>query len=235
MPTAVISGANRGLGLELARQYLDEGWQIYAINRSSSAAMSELKTSSRLVEIEADLTNDDSLRDATRLVDVPAIDLLINNAGMMGDSSLAEVGFDFQTFGTFNRDEWQRIFDINVCTPMALTELLADKLEAADNGCVVTLSSELGSNEHNTMGNFYPYRASKAAVNSMMKSMGANLKDRGIIAIAIQPGWVRTDMGGPKAHLEANESIRGVRETLARLTLEDNGKLFNYDGEEAPY
>ena len=235
MPTAVITGANRGLGLELTRQYIDDGWHVYAINRSSSDAMRELMTSKRLVAIEADLTNDDSLRAAAGQIDVAAIDLLINNAGMMGDDSLAEVGLAYQTFGTFNRDEWHRIFDINICTPMAITELLVDKLEAADDGCVVTLSSELGSNEHNTMGNFYPYRASKAAVNSMMKSMGANLKDRGIIAIAIQPGWVKTDMGGPNAGLEANDSIRGVRETLARLTLDDNGKLFNYDGEEAPY
>jgi NAD(P)-dependent dehydrogenase (short-subunit alcohol dehydrogenase family) len=235
MPTAVITGANRGLGLELSRQYIEDGWQVYAINRSSSDAMRELMKSNRLVVIDADLTNDDSLRAAAAQVDVAAIDLLVNNAGMMGDGSFAEIGFSYQTFGTFDRDEWHRIFDINICTPMALTELLVDKLEAADLGCVVTLSSELGSNEHNTMGNFYPYRASKAAVNSMMKSMGYNLKDRGIVAVAIQPGWVRTDMGGPKGALEAGDSIRGVRETLSKLTLEDNGKLFNYDGEEAPY
>ena len=235
MPTAVISGANRGLGLELTRQYLDDGWHVYAINRSSSDAMRELEKTGRLVMIEADLTNDDSLKAAISQIDVTTVNLLVNNAGMMGDGSFAEIGFEFQTFGTFNREEWHRIFDINVCTPMAVTELLVGKLEAADHGCVVTLSSELGSNHHNTMGNFYPYRASKAAVNSMMKSMGVNVKDRGINAVAIQPGWVRTDMGGPKGKLEATDSIRSVRETVARLSLQDNGKLFNYDGEEAPY
>ena len=235
MPTAVITGANRGLGLELTRQYLNEGWNIYTISRSHSDALDNLAKNRALTCLQANLTNDERLREAVAKIDSESVDLLINNAGMMGNGSFAETGLGYQSFGNFDRDEWLRIFDINVCTPMALSELLVDKLATAQRGCVVTLSSMLGSNAMNTIGNIYPYRASKAAVNSIMKSMGINLHERGVIAVAIQPGWVRTDMGGPHADIEAPESVQGMRATIARLTLEDSGKLFAYDGREMPY
>lgn len=106
----------------------------------------------------------------------------------MGDSTMADVGLSHQAFGTFNRDEWLRVFNLNVCTPMAMAELLVDHLAAADKPVIVTLSSIVGSNALNTIGNFYGYRASKAAVNSIMKSMGMNLRERGITCVALHPG-----------------------------------------------
>lgn len=235
MPTAVITGANRGLGLELTRQYLADGWHVIAIVRQTSTDLEKLRSGDMLEIVLANLINDESLQQAAGRITEDKIDLLINNAGTMGDGSFAEAGIDYQAFGSFNRPEWQRIFDINVFTPMALTELLAPKLEAAKAGRVVTLSSMVGSNSWNTTGNLYPYRASKAAVNSIMKSMGVNLAPRGIIAVAIQPGWIRTDMGGPNAPLEAPESMQEFRKTIANLTLADAGKLFAQDGSEAPY
>ena len=235
MPLAIITGTNKGLGLELTRQYLEDGWQVVAINRRSSGALEMLADRFPLRILEADLTSDDSLKGAVDKIDDRAIDVLVNNAGMMGDASFADVGINYQVFGTFNRDEWHRVFDINVCTPMALTELLVDKLEAADRPVVMTMSSMLGSNALNTMGNVYAYRASKAAVNSIMKSMGCNLKSRGIISIAMHPGWVRTELGGPNAEITPEESVAGMRRVLSSLSIDDSGKFVAFDGTDMPY
>lgn len=235
MPVLIITGANRGLGLEFVRQYAADGWTIVAINRRRSDELDALATKYPIDVIAADLTDDASLREAVSQVPHKAVDLLINNAGTMGDLSFAQAGFAHQAFGTFNRDEWLRVFDINVCTPMAVTELLADRLEQAERPVVVTLSSMLGSNSLNTMGNSYAYRASKAAVNSLMKSMGINLEERGITCVALHPGWVRTEMGGPQADIDAPESISGIRDVIAGLSLEDSGRFMSYRGETMPY
>ena len=235
MPVLIITGANRGLGLEFVRQYAADGWTIVTINRRSSAELDALKTEYPVETITADLTDDASLRNAVEQIRHNAVDLLINNAGTMGDRSFAEAGFGHQAFGTFDRGEWLRVFDINVCTPMAVTEMLVDKLAKAERPVVVTLSSMLGSNALNTMGNSYAYRASKAAVNSIMKSLGVNLNELGITCVALHPGWVRTEMGGPQADIEAPDSIAGVREVIAGLSLEDSGRFMNYRGETMPY
>ncbi len=235
MPVAVITGANRGIGLELTRQYLDEGWHVYAITRRTSHDLDGLAASGALTVINADLTDDSSLAAAVEAIDAEAVDLLINNAGTMGDGSFEEIGFDFQAFGRFNRDEWREVFNINVFTPQALCELLAGKLEKADRGVAATISSMLGSNELNTSGSIYAYRASKAAVNSIMKSMGSDLGKRGIIAVALHPGWVQTDMGGANADVAVTDSVAGLRQVIAGLTADDAGGFFAYDGQRMPW
>lgn len=235
MPVLIITGANRGLGLEFVRQYAADGWDIVTINRSSSDELDALAARNPVQIIEADLTNDGSLAEAVSKIGYDAIDLLINNAGTMGDGSFAKTGINYKAFGTFDRDEWLRVFNINVCTPMALAELVVEKLAAAQNPVAITLSSMLGSNELNTMGNSYAYRASKAAVNSIMKSMGVNLRGRSITCVALHPGWVRTDLGGPDAQLDPVESITCMRETIAQLTLDDAGRFLAWNGEAMPY
>lgn len=235
MPVLIITGANRGLGLEFVRQYAADGWTIATINRRSSDDLDALARRYPIQKISADLTDDDSLANAVKQLEYPLIDLLINNAGTMGYGSFAKTGFSYQAFGRFNREEWLKVFDINVCTPMALAEMIVDKLEAADNPVVVTISSMLGSNALNTIGNSYPYRASKAAVNSIMKSMGINLGERGITCVALHPGWVRTELGGPNADIDAPESVSGMKKTISKLTADDAGRFLAYTGKEMPY
>ena len=235
MPTLIITGANRGLGLEFVRQYAADGWAITAINRRDSDELDALQKRHAIQTIRADLTDDASLRRAVAEIDPASVDLLINNAGTMGDGSFSESGFSYQAFGSFNRDEWLRVFNINVCTPMSLAELLVDQLETADRPVIATLSSMLGSNALNSIGNSYAYRASKAAVNSITKSMGINLRDRGIICVALHPGWVRTDMGGPGADIDVNESVSGMRDSIAKLTLDDTGSFIAWTGDRMPY
>lgn len=235
MPTAVITGTNRGIGLELARQYLADGWTVYALTRSSSPELDALAGSGDLEIIPTDLTSDDSLKAAVDSIRDDAVDLLINNAGTMGDGSFESHGFKFQSFGRFNRDEWRRVFDINVFTPQALSELMAAKLANAERGVVVTISSMLGSNELNSSGSLYGYRASKAAVNSIMRSMGHDLGKRGVIAVALHPGWVQTDMGGANADVQVQDSATGLRKVIAGLTPDDGGAFMAYDGTRMPW
>jgi NAD(P)-dependent dehydrogenase (short-subunit alcohol dehydrogenase family) len=235
MPLAVITGANRGLGFGLTKSYLEDGWRVIAMNRSSSGQLDELADRYPLTILPTDLLDDASLAQSVGQIDDEKLDLLINCAGTMGKKDFSDVGFEYQLFGTFDRDEWLHVFNINVCTPQALTELLAEKLEAADHGKVVTLSSMLGSNTMNTVGNIYAYRASKSAVNSIMKSAGINLGKRGITAIALHPGWVQTDMGGPDADVAVDDSIAGMRKVIDGLQSEDGGRFIAFDGSEMPY
>ncbi len=233
MPTAVITGTNRGIGLEMTRQYAEDGWTVYALNRSRSDELNALAKEHAIHLIDTSLTNDDELAAAVAKIDADSIDLLVNNAGTMGNGSVSEDGMEYQKFGNFDRQEWHEVFDINVFTPMALTERLADKLE--NGGKVVTISSMLGSNAMNGFGKLYAYRASKASVNSLMKSLGVNLKERGITCIAIHPGWVQTDMGGPNAEVSPEDSVRGIREVVASLSAKHAGQFLDYKGKELPF
>ena len=232
MPTVLVTGANRGLGLEFARQYVEDDWNVVAVCRRSSAALDALR-GEKLGVRRADLTSDRELEGLARSLSGLTLDVLINNAGTMGDSTFAESGTATQAFGSFDRDEWLRVFDINVCTPMKLAELFAARMR--EGGRIVTISSMLGSMGLNTIGGLYAYRASKAAVNSVMKSMGIDLERRGVIALALHPGWVRTDMGGDAADVDAPTSVRGMRAVIDGLGPDDAGRFIAYNGEMLPY
>lgn len=235
MATAVITGANRGIGLEFTRQYLADGWRVIALLRESSEELDALADDGSLRIITAELTDDDSLRAAVDSIDEERIDLLINNAGMMGDGVDTHTGRVFQPFGHFNRDEWQQVFDINTFTPMALSELLVEKLRAAEKPVIATISSQLGSIANDLSGGMYAYRASKAAVNAIMKALSINLKDDGIVCLSLHPGWVKTDMGGPNAEVPVRMSVSGMRNVIARATLARSGDFIAYDGRKLLY
>jgi NAD(P)-dependent dehydrogenase (short-subunit alcohol dehydrogenase family) len=140
-----------------------------------------------------------------------------------------------QGLGEFDRALWRDLFGINLFTPMRLAELLLPSLEAAGSGRIVNISSELGSLERNTHGGLYAYRASKAALNAISKSLAIDLAGRGIIAVALSPGWVRTDMGGSGAELDVETSVRGMRNVIDGLKAEDSGKFLSWDGSELPW
>ena len=227
MPTALVTGANRGLGLGLARALVDDGWSVIAAVRTVSPELEALDDQG--VEIvRLDLCDDDELSALpARLANRP-IDVLINNAGRM-----ARPGH--QGFGDFDRALWHDLFDINLFTPMRLAELLLPSLEQTDRPRIVTLSSELGSMELNTHGGLYAYRASKAAVNAITRSMALDLAERGVIAVVLHPGWVRTDMGGKNAELDIETSVRGMLRVVENLTAADSGKFIAWDGRELPW
>ncbi|MEM7610720.1 MAG: SDR family oxidoreductase [Pseudomonadota bacterium] len=225
MPTVLVTGANRGIGLELARQYLADGWQVIALGRTAGTALASLPAQDRLRVLTCSLVDDAALAATLSTLDKLPIDVLINNAGAMND----------KPFGEFDRDAWRSLFEINVYTPQSLTELLIDNVLASEQRKVLIVSSVLGSLAMNRSGGLYAYRASKAAANAIAKSMAVDLGSRGVLVAALHPGWVRTDMGSDAASLSVDESVTGLRRVIDRLDDGQAGQLIAYDGKVLPW
>ena len=234
MSTLLITGANRGLGLALTRAYLQDGWDVIALSRNSSPELEEL-AGPRLECHVLDLTDDAALAAVAKKLAGRTIDLLVNNAGRMAHRSRERDEDANQGLGGFDRELWHEVFDINLFTPMSVVEHFVEHLSRSEIGRIVSMTSMLGSMALNTFGGLYAYRASKAGVNAITKSLAVDLEDRGIVAIAIHPGWVRTDMGGPRAPVEVSTAVDGIRQVIDGLKPEDSGKVFAYDGSELPW
>ncbi len=232
MPTALITGTNRGLGLEFVRRYLERGWQVIAVNRGESEALRSLAEDPALTLVRAELTAPADLERIADTLGDTTLDLVINNAGIMGTDTFRLEDKQRQGLHDFSRDEWQRVFEINVFTPVQLIALLREQL--APGAKVVTISSSMGSISGNSFGGWYAYRASKAAVNCLMKSVALELGDA-VIAIALHPGWVRTDMGGPDADIDVETSIAGMMAVIDSLGSDDNGAYLGFDGARLEY
>ena len=231
MPSALITGANRGLGLEFARQYLADGWQVYAACRDPSSA-SELRrladaSGHNLRILTLDVTNPASVKAAAVKLDGQAIDLLLNNAGIGGPRG--------QTIGNIDYEAWANVLDANTMGPMRVSESFVDHVARSERKLIVTLTSGMGSLADNTSGGSIAYRSSKAAVNMVMRSLAHDLAPLGITCVVVNPGWVRTDMGGPHATLTPTESVMMLRRLIETLGPAQSGKFFNYDGREYPW
>lgn len=232
MLNVVITGANRGLGLEFAQRYHARGCQLFALARHNSEALDGLISQGAKL-IPGDLTDEQVLSDiGQQLASVP-IDILINNAGIMGNSTFSASGKTTQGLHDFDRSEWQRVFEANVFTPAQLTATLLPNLNKGAR--VITVSSSMGSISGNQYGGWSAYRASKAAVNSLMKSAALELAEREVVAVALHPGWVRTDMGGEQADIDAATSVAGMIKVIDGLKAGDSGKFLGFDGRELPY
>jgi NAD(P)-dependent dehydrogenase (short-subunit alcohol dehydrogenase family) len=237
MPTVLITGANRGLGLELARQYAADGWRVLACTRHpDAAALDALGQDHPHVSRHAlEVTDAASIETLATALRGTAIDVLLNVAGVMHRRIVATDPGARPAFGGFDYDDWARVLAVNVLAPARVAEAFLEHVAAGEQRKIVTLSSELGSIGGNETGGLYAYRSSKAAVNAVMKSMAIDLAPRGIIAVPMHPGWVRTDMGGPKAPLSAEESASGMRRVVDGLTLADSGRFLQWDGKELPW
>lgn len=223
MDTVLISGANRGIGLELTRQYLAKGWRVLACcrNPSSAVALTALTHDIDVMCLDvADLKSIESL--AAALLHVK-IDVLINNAGIMGGDTGAypEVG----------QADWIQAFVVNTQAPFYLTNALVDNLRFSSNPRVITVSSQMGALSRQGK-RAYAYRSTKAAVNKVMQLLAQDLASRKVIVCPVHPGWVRTDMGGDDADISVEESARGIIDLTDGLTMEDTGKFFNWTGEQ---
>lgn len=229
MPTVFITGANRGLGLEMARQYVADGWRVLAGCRDPDKAEAlRALGNGRGVDIHAldvsDLGQVDAL--AGRLSGT-AIDLLINNAGVLG-------GHDHQGFGDIDYDIWEEVLRVNLLAPVKVAEAFADHVAASERKTMAFLSSQLGGIA-NAGGGFYMYGTSKAALNMAVKSMAVDLKPRGIAVVATHPGWVQTDMGGAGADITPQASVSGLRRVFDSVGPADSGRFVRYDGVELPW
>ena len=231
MATILITGANRGLGLEFTRQYLKEGWTVIAACRNPGAArgLQDLEAGSKgaLTVVELDVTDGASVKRAAGRLQGRAIDVLLNGAGIYGQGG--------QKLGSLDYEDWRQVLEVNLLGPARVCEAFLDGLERSDRRLIVTITSGMGSLADNTSGGSILYRTSKAAVNMLMRASALDLKPRGITCIVVNPGWVKTDMGGPNAKLSPEESIQAMRRLIAKLGPEDSGKFYNYDGREYPW
>jgi len=231
MATILVTGANRGLGLEFTRQYLSEGYAVIAATRNPGAAhrLRQLERDSKgnLSLVEADVADSASVRRAASNIQTPAIDILINCAGVLGG--------DGQTIGSIDYHEWMRVLDVNVLGPMRMCEAFLDRVARSDRRLIVTITSGMGSLADNTSGGYIAYRTSKAAVNMAMRTAAIDLKSRGISCVVLNPGWVKTDLGGPNAKLSPEQSVAAMRRLIAELGPNDSGRFYNYDGREYPW
>ena len=228
MPSVLITGANRGLGFEFAKQYLADGWQVYAACRDPDSA-SELRrladaSGHKLRILNLDVTDRSSVKAAAAEVDGQAIDLLINNAGIGGPRG--------QTVGNIDYEAWAKVLDANTMGPMRVSEAFVDNVARSERKLIVTLTSGMGSIADNTSGGSVAYRSSKAAVNMVMRSLAIDLAPRGITCVVVNPGWVQTDMGGPHATITPAASVTSLRRLIDTLGPAQSGKFFNYNGRE---
>jgi NAD(P)-dependent dehydrogenase (short-subunit alcohol dehydrogenase family) len=226
MPTLLITGANRGIGLELTRQYAAEGWNVIACARKPEQA-AELKAVKGQVSVEAlDVTDYAAVDRLAAQYRNTAIDLLINNAGIYGNRNPA--------LGIADYDDYLKVLQVNAVAPMKVALALLPALQRASDAKIATVSSRMGSIGASSGGS-YVYRASKAAINAAMHSLALDLKPSGITCILLHPGWVKTDMGGQGADITPQVSASGIRNVIARTTLNDTGKFYNYDGSDIPW
>jgi NAD(P)-dependent dehydrogenase (short-subunit alcohol dehydrogenase family) len=221
----VITGANRGIGLELVRQYLSRGDSIHAGVRTPEASgeLATLATSSggRLRITACDVAQEPSVRAFAAAVSGP-VDVLINNAGMR----IRPDGLE-----GLNLDEVAQTIQVNALGALRVTNALLPLLRRAQGAKIANISSGLGSINDNTWGDAYGYRMSKAALNMASRSLAHDLKKDGIVVVALSPGWVQTDMGGSEAPTPVTESAAGLIGLIDRLTLEDSGGFFGFRGE----
>ena len=174
-----------------------------------------------------DVTNSKSARAAAAQLKDVAIDLVINCAGITGVSG--------QKVGKVDYDSWAHVLDVNTMGPMRVIESFTDQIARSERRLVVTITSGMGSLSDNTSGGSIAYRSSKAAVNMVMRSAAIDLAPRRIICVVVNPGWVKTDMGGPNATLTPQESVTAMRRLIEKLGPHQSGKFFHYDGSEYPW
>jgi NAD(P)-dependent dehydrogenase (short-subunit alcohol dehydrogenase family) len=236
MPTTLITGANRGLGLELVRQFANDGWGVLACSRAGSPELQLLiEQHENIQSYLLDVTDHQAIEHLAAELNGVSIDVLLNNAGVYGKASFTSGGVADQAFGATDYADWENIMRVNVFAPMKMAERFLSHVIASEQKKIITLTSMLGSMGLNDVGGLYRYRASKAAVNAIMKSMSIDLVDSGVLAVAIHPGWARTDMGGPDAEIDTVTSVEGIRRVIAALSKSDLGHVLAYDGQRLAY
>ncbi|UJS25076.1 SDR family oxidoreductase [Thiothrix winogradskyi] len=231
MPTIMITGANRGIGLELVRQYAADGWEVLACCRSPENApeLKQLAAANGNISVHLlDVTNAQQRKVLAAQLKGKPIDILFNSAGVSGSWSA-------QGFGHCQAEEWLDVLHINVVTPMLMMQDFAANVALSERKIIANMSSKMGSIADNTSGGSYLYRSSKAALNMVNKSAAHDLARKGISVVLLHPGWVRTDMGGPNGELSVEESVTALKRNLANVTFADSGRLLDIDGSTIPW
>ncbi len=221
----LITGANRGIGLEFTKQYAQDGWNVLACCRDPQHAgtlQALAKSYANIRILLLDVTNFAQIDALALQLEKETIDLLINNAGVYPESSL----------GDADTENWLEAFKINSIAPLKMVTAFTAHVANSELKKVATLSSKMGSMCDNTGGGSYIYRSTKTAVNMVMKSLSIDVKSAGIAVVTLHPGWVLTEMGGSNALINTKTSVTGLRQVIENLNLSNTGKFIAYDGQE---
>jgi NAD(P)-dependent dehydrogenase (short-subunit alcohol dehydrogenase family) len=243
MSTILITGSNRGIGLELAERYASIGWDVIATCRTPEKAdkLHILSKQYRNLSIEMlEITDELSIKALTIKLKDKAIDILINNAGIYSARTNGNKPYSGdnkdpgQKFGSLDADGWAFVLKVNAVAPFMVTEALLPNILSGAHRKVIMITSRGGSIETVQEGGL-AYRSSKAALNSAMRSTSRTLTPKGITMISLHPGWVQTDMGGMKAQISVEASVNGMVNVITELKLDDSGKFFDYEGKSVPW
>jgi NAD(P)-dependent dehydrogenase (short-subunit alcohol dehydrogenase family) len=230
MKTVFITGANRGLGLELATQYAQNEWSVIACCRdlSSASELAQLANTYRNITLHTlDVTDENQILALGQSFKGHPIDVLIHNAGVAGNQC--------ETIGNMDQKGWLDVLSINTIAPALVTQTLLDNILASERKTIIGMTSILASIDDNRSGGRYSYRASKAALNQIIKSLACELSSQGIKTMAIHPGWVQTDMGGPDGKITTAQSVEGIINVIANIEVKHSGSFFTYDGTQLPW
>ncbi len=226
MTTVLVTGTNRGIGLEFVRQYAQDGARVIACCRepAKADALNGLaKANARIAVRKLDVSDFAAMFALGRELKDEAIDILINNAGIYGPRS--------EHADPEYLAEWAKTMAVNTLAPGAMAMAFHAQLRRSGQKKLISITSGLGSTSENG-GGYLAYRASKAALNNVMRTLSVDWKKDGIICVPLDPGWVQTDMGGRNAPLPVAESVAGMRKVIAGLTLADSGKYLKWNGQE---
>lgn len=238
MPKVLITGANRGIGLEFVRQYAADGWDVIACCRdpAGAAALRDFATASQdgITVTALDVLDHATVDAAAETHRDEPIDVVINNAGITGPKGDVAVQ---QKFGDMDYEDWVRVFRTNILGPMKVSEAFAANVAASTQKKIVHISSTIGSNvEPVAQAQVYCYGTSKAALNKVSTLMAGALRTRGVTVLAMCPGHVKdAGMGGPGADVELIDSIAGMRKVIAAAGLADSGDFRRYNGETVAF
>ncbi len=235
MQSVLITGANRGIGLEFVKAYAAQNWQVYATCRNPTLSL-ELKSIGKMVKIlQLDVTSQSDISQLASDLNGKAIDILINNAAIHGprDSS--------STYGNINLEAWIEVMHVNAMAPIKIAEALLPNLLMGSQKKMVFISSMAGSislrgsQPHHKTGGPYIYRTSKAALNAAVKAIGFDLQSKGVSVVALHPGWVRTETGGWDAPGSPDHSVAAMIKLIDAATPNENGVFLNVDGAVIPW
>ncbi|MGR9100784.1 MAG: SDR family oxidoreductase [Gammaproteobacteria bacterium] len=231
MKTVLITGANRGLGLEFCRQYAAAEWDIIACCRNPDRASELANLARRYNNIQIhrlDVSRFEEIGGLSEQLRNRSVDVLLNNAGIYGDDR-------HHGFGNLDYAAWSNTFAVNVQAPVKMAEAFLSQIVRSDKKLIVAISSQMGSIADNGSGGSLLYRSSKAALNAAMKSLSVDLSERGVGVLVFHPGWVKTDMGGPNALISPEVSIRGMIGIIDCFDLSQTGSFIKYDGTPLPW
>lgn len=227
MPSALVTGSNRGIGLEFVRQFAADGWRVYATCRDPARA-DDLKALKGDIRIHAlDIGDFAAIDSLARALDGEAIDLLILNAAVYGP--------DEQSLENVDDDEWLETLRLDCIAQIRIARAFLDHVARSEAKKMIALTSRMGSIGDNTSGDSYAYRTGKAALDAAMKSLAIDLAPRGIVAAVVHPGWVKTEMGGPRARISTETSVSAMRKIIDRLGPKESGRFWSWDGTEIPW